>query len=115
MDSVTLCSRARCVCAWEYIQTRTAMRYLHFVLFSDNEEMIELLIKYGAEIDSREQKYGYTPMHLAVYNSKFSTGFNLFFQLKNNFFLIQLEFTHRFETNSRNADQQKCECKFCGL
>lgn len=33
--------------------------------------MVEMLINNGAEIDSRERKNGFTPMHLAVYNSKF--------------------------------------------
>lgn len=34
-----------------------------------------MIIKYGAEIDSKERNHGYTPLHLAVYHSKFTTEF----------------------------------------
>lgn len=37
--------------------------------------MARLAIQYGAEIDTRERKYGFTPLHLAIHKSKLQLVF----------------------------------------
>lgn len=42
-----------------------------FILL-DNEDMVKLVINHKADINFKERLHGFTPLHLAVHNSKFN-------------------------------------------
>lgn len=51
------------------VKTRTATQLtaLHFAAVFDNADLIEKLVYKGADINAKDTRYGYTPLHFATY------------------------------------------------